>query len=348
MRPSNKSRSRNKTGNSGSHSNNNNNQRRNSMGNIINRVFESAGPDGKVRGTPQQIIDKYQALARDAQVSGDRVAAESYLQHSEHYGRLLGEAQRVQQEARASQERDGDREEGGFDQRRQQSQPNVGSGLTMIDTDDGFDSGPIETPEGRRGGYEDNSGFQRRDREPREQRVNGQSAPHAAGPAPQAHAAQAAPAPQVPAAQAAPAQAPAAQAAPAPQAEPVQQATPAPQDAAAPQAEPVTQAEPAPLPEPVQQTAPEPVAEPQPAARVRSPRTRREAAPAAVEPVAAPDAAVSGAATQEEAIELAEPEAEPAKKPRARRRKTQPAVTATDEAAAAPEPAAAPEAAPSE
>ncbi|MES2549549.1 MAG: DUF4167 domain-containing protein, partial [Pseudomonadota bacterium] len=50
---------------------------RRGMGNIINRVFESAGPDGKVRGTPQQIIDKYQALARDAQVSGDRAA---YLQ----------------------------------------------------------------------------------------------------------------------------------------------------------------------------------------------------------------------------------------------------------------------------
>ena len=79
------------------------------MGNIINRVFESAGPDGKVRGTPQQIIDKYQALARDAQVSGDRVAAESYLQHSEHYSRLLGEAQRQQMETRLQQQ---DREDG--------------------------------------------------------------------------------------------------------------------------------------------------------------------------------------------------------------------------------------------
>jgi len=101
MRPSNKQRSRNKPGGSGNH----NNQRR-SMGNIVNRVFESAGPDGKVRGTPQQIIDKYQALARDAQVSGDRVAAESFLQHSEHYSRMLGEAMRQQIEQRASQERD--------------------------------------------------------------------------------------------------------------------------------------------------------------------------------------------------------------------------------------------------
>ena len=79
------------------------------MGNIINRVFESAGPDGKVRGTPQQIIDKYQALARDAQVPGDRVAAESYLQHSEHYSRLLGEAQRQQLENRFNQQ---EREDG--------------------------------------------------------------------------------------------------------------------------------------------------------------------------------------------------------------------------------------------
>lgn len=110
MRSSNKSRSRNKPGNNGhngqSNGNNNNNNQRRPMGNIVNRVFESAGPDGKVRGTPQQIIDKYQALARDAQVSGDRVAAENYLQHSEHYSRLLGEAQRQQNEQRVGQERD--------------------------------------------------------------------------------------------------------------------------------------------------------------------------------------------------------------------------------------------------
>ncbi|MFO1209774.1 MAG: DUF4167 domain-containing protein [Amaricoccus sp.] len=151
MRPSNKSRSRNKPGNNGSH--NNGQRRNNSMGNIINRVFESAGPDGKVRGTPQQIIDKYQALARDAQVAGDRVAAESYLQHSEHYSRMLGEAQRQLAESRGfNQEReDGPREEGFEGQRRQppMNQP-YGSGLAMIDPDDSFDmAGPIETPEGR-------------------------------------------------------------------------------------------------------------------------------------------------------------------------------------------------------
>ncbi|GLQ34124.1 nucleoside triphosphate pyrophosphohydrolase [Amylibacter marinus] len=60
----------------------------------MNRVFDSSGPEGKVRGTPQQIIDKYQALARDAQLAGDRVAHENFLQHAEHYSRLLSDSQR--------------------------------------------------------------------------------------------------------------------------------------------------------------------------------------------------------------------------------------------------------------
>lgn len=72
--------------------------RNRSVGNIVNRVFESSGPDGKVRGTPQQIIDKYNQLARDAQLSNDRVAAENFQQHAEHYLRMLSEAQREQQE----------------------------------------------------------------------------------------------------------------------------------------------------------------------------------------------------------------------------------------------------------
>ena len=75
------------------------------LGNIINRVFDSSGPDGKVRGTPAQLIEKYQFLARDAQLSNDRVAAENFLQHAEHYTRLLAEANRemaAEQETRAT------------------------------------------------------------------------------------------------------------------------------------------------------------------------------------------------------------------------------------------------------
>jgi Domain of unknown function (DUF4167) len=76
------------------------------LGNIINRVFDSSGPEGKVRGTPQQIIEKYQFLARDAQLSNDRVAAENFNQHAEHYTRMLAEATRemaAEQEARQQQ-----------------------------------------------------------------------------------------------------------------------------------------------------------------------------------------------------------------------------------------------------
>jgi len=74
------------------------------MGNIVNRVFDSSGPEGKVRGTPQQIIDKYNQLTRDAQLSNDRVAAENFQQHAEHYTRMLGEAQREQEARRAEQD----------------------------------------------------------------------------------------------------------------------------------------------------------------------------------------------------------------------------------------------------
>ena len=75
-----------------------------SVGNIVNRVFDSSGPEGKVRGTPQQIIEKYTQLARDAHVSNDRVAAENFQQHAEHYTRMLGEAQREMDTRREQQE----------------------------------------------------------------------------------------------------------------------------------------------------------------------------------------------------------------------------------------------------
>lgn len=71
----------------------------------MNRVFDSSGPEGKVRGTPQQIIDKYNQLARDAQLSNDRVATENFQQHAEHYLRLLSEAQREMEARREEQER---------------------------------------------------------------------------------------------------------------------------------------------------------------------------------------------------------------------------------------------------
>ncbi len=57
--------------------------------NPLTRSYESAGPDIKIRGTPAHIAEKYVTLARDATSSGDPVLAENYLQHAEHYNRII-------------------------------------------------------------------------------------------------------------------------------------------------------------------------------------------------------------------------------------------------------------------
>ena len=80
---------------------NNNNSRKG--GNSRNQSFESNGPDVKVRGNAQQIVEKYLTLARDASLAGDRINAESYYQFAEHYYRVMNanaanEQQRQQQQ----------------------------------------------------------------------------------------------------------------------------------------------------------------------------------------------------------------------------------------------------------
>lgn len=57
--------------------------------NVRTQTFESNGPEGKIRGTAQQVLDKYLALGRDATSAGDPITAESFFQHAEHYYRLL-------------------------------------------------------------------------------------------------------------------------------------------------------------------------------------------------------------------------------------------------------------------
>src|SRR5881398_4189699 len=74
--------------------NNNNRNDGNRRGqNPMTRVFESNGPDIKIRGTASHVAEKYVQLARDARSSGDPVAAENYYQHAEHYFRLIAAAQ---------------------------------------------------------------------------------------------------------------------------------------------------------------------------------------------------------------------------------------------------------------
>ncbi len=74
-----------------------------SAASLRHQTFDSNGPDVRVRGNAWQVCEKYQSLARDAQSSGDRVLAESYLQYAEHYYRLteaINEATAAEQRQR--------------------------------------------------------------------------------------------------------------------------------------------------------------------------------------------------------------------------------------------------------
>ena len=76
-------------------------QIRHQSGNIPlnrNHVFDSSGPDLRVRGTAQQLFEKYLQLGRDASSSGDRVMAESYFQHAEHYFRIVNAINQASQQ----------------------------------------------------------------------------------------------------------------------------------------------------------------------------------------------------------------------------------------------------------
>ncbi|HXC57486.1 MAG TPA: DUF4167 domain-containing protein [Rhizomicrobium sp.] len=89
-------------GGGGGHNNNNNNN--GGGGHNPNRTFDSSGPEVKIRGSAANVYEKYLQLARDANANGDRVMAESYLQHAEHYYRIMAaqaqaQAQYQQQQA---------------------------------------------------------------------------------------------------------------------------------------------------------------------------------------------------------------------------------------------------------
>ena len=111
--------------------------RNRSVGNVVNRVFDSSGPEGKVRGTPQQIIEKYNQLARDAQLSNDRVAAENFQQHAEHYQRMLGQAVKEQDARREQLERENRERQAERD--RERSERNQGTDENMPITDEFID-----------------------------------------------------------------------------------------------------------------------------------------------------------------------------------------------------------------
>jgi hypothetical protein len=85
--------------------------------------------DNRQRGNAAQLLEKYKSMARDAQLGGDRVQTEYYLQYADHYYRVLGESRARFEEQRRQRgdggddgdEYDGDEEmaEGGDEQRQQ-------------------------------------------------------------------------------------------------------------------------------------------------------------------------------------------------------------------------------------
>jgi len=132
------------------------NQNRRSRGrsrkapNPLSRSYESNGPDVKVRGNAAHVADKYMSLARDAHSSGDPISAENYLQHAEHYNRIVMAAQTQFQQSQP-QFRDNNSEESYDDDR----QMNGRTGRDRFDynpegDDDGEDRGEGGEPEGDR------------------------------------------------------------------------------------------------------------------------------------------------------------------------------------------------------
>ncbi|HEY0107150.1 MAG TPA: DUF4167 domain-containing protein [Rhizomicrobium sp.] len=111
-----------------------------------NRTFDSSGPEVKIRGSAANVYEKYLQLARDANASGDRVMAENYLQHAEHYYRIMAAQQaqmaQYQQQQAAQQQNRGN---GQSDQPYVSAQP--GQSAPSFSLTEGEEEGEEETAE---------------------------------------------------------------------------------------------------------------------------------------------------------------------------------------------------------
>jgi hypothetical protein len=173
---------RGRNNNGGGNNNNNNNNNRKGP-NPLSRNYESNGPDVKIRGSAQQIAEKYAALARDAMSSGDRVMAENYLQHAEHYNRIIAAAQAQMPIQQVQHNRD-DFDDDGEDE-REEFDGNVNGNETQVSANNG--SGPQPVIEGtpaevalnsenaaENRGNRENGGGRHRERRPGGYNQNGQ------------------------------------------------------------------------------------------------------------------------------------------------------------------------------
>ena len=114
-----------------------------------NHVFDSNGPEVRVRGTAQQLFEKYLQLGRDATSSGDRVTAEGYFQHAEHYFRILNAMNQAAQQSQPG----GQGSQGGGQRRQYQNGEDAGSQSGMVNGDsedmEGRPAGTGDQPDSR-------------------------------------------------------------------------------------------------------------------------------------------------------------------------------------------------------
>lgn len=176
MRPQQQNRRMRGRNNNGGGGNNNNNNNRKGP-NPLTRNYESNGPDVKIRGSAQQIAEKYATLARDAQSSGDRVMAENYLQHAEHYNRIIAAAQAQMPIQNAQQNRDDFDDDGDEDRDEFDNAGNNNANEASASANHGAGPQPVidgtpaelalnqENSRDNRGGR-DNNGGRHRDRRP--------------------------------------------------------------------------------------------------------------------------------------------------------------------------------------
>lgn len=122
-----------------------------------NQTYDSNGPEVRVRGNAHQIFEKYQVLAREAAAAGDRIAAESYYQHAEHYLRLINAAGGFQQQ-RGPNWNDGEGSEEGGESGREARGGDGRSG----DGRGGEGRGERQEREGRQGGANGYNGREER------------------------------------------------------------------------------------------------------------------------------------------------------------------------------------------
>jgi hypothetical protein len=104
-----------------------------------NRTFDSSGPEIKIRGSASHVYEKYLQLARDANSGGDRVMAENYLQHAEHYFRIMVAQQAQQAQFQAQQAAQNPNRQPGEQPAGQQPQPATGSAPSFSLAEGGTD-----------------------------------------------------------------------------------------------------------------------------------------------------------------------------------------------------------------